>query len=119
MDPVEMQSWCNEIHCSEADLRNAITAVGEHVTAVRDQLALELERSRHSLWGADQLVEKHPVEHVSEHGAAQLPCPKCGSETVQHQPTQFFAKTSKMSDVGCRKEAGEAGASRHRVKNPQ
>ena len=48
MDPVEMQYWCNEIHCSEADLRNAITAVGEHVTAVRDQLALELERSRHS-----------------------------------------------------------------------
>jgi hypothetical protein len=26
-----------------------------------------------------------------------LHCPKCGSEVVQHQPTQFFAKTSKKS----------------------
>jgi rRNA maturation protein Nop10 len=26
-----------------------------------------------------------------------LRCPKCGGETIQHQPTQFFAKTSKKS----------------------
>jgi putative FmdB family regulatory protein len=37
------------------------------------------------------------VEHVAEHETAHLRCPKCGSETVQHQPTQFFAKTSKKS----------------------
>jgi len=37
------------------------------------------------------------VEHVSEHETAHLHCPKCGSETIQHQPTQFFAKTSKKS----------------------
>ena len=34
---------------------------------------------------------------VAEHETAQLRCPKCGSETVQHQPTQFFEKTSKKS----------------------
>ena len=39
MDPVEVRYWCNEFHCAETDLRNAIAAVGEHVTAVRDQLA--------------------------------------------------------------------------------
>jgi putative FmdB family regulatory protein len=37
------------------------------------------------------------VEHVAEHSTAQLRCPKCGGETVQAQPTQFFAKTSKKS----------------------
>ena len=36
MDPVELQYWCNEFHCAETDLRYAIAAVGEHVTAVRD-----------------------------------------------------------------------------------
>ena len=37
------------------------------------------------------------VEHVAEHDSAKLKCPKCGSEAVEHQPTQFFAKTSKKS----------------------
>ena len=37
------------------------------------------------------------VEHLAEHEAAHLRCPKCQSETVQHHPTQFFAKTSKKS----------------------
>ncbi len=37
------------------------------------------------------------VEHVSEHEGARLKCPKCGSESVEHQPTQFFARTSKKS----------------------
>jgi len=48
MDPIELKYWCNEFHCAEADLRNAIKAVGEHVTAVRDQLTSVSERSRHS-----------------------------------------------------------------------
>lgn len=47
MDPVELQYWCNEFHCAETDLRYAIAAVGEHVTAVRDQLASGVQRSRH------------------------------------------------------------------------
>ena len=47
MDPIELQYWCNEFHCAEADLRSAIAAVGEHVTAVRDQLASGSERSQH------------------------------------------------------------------------
>ena len=37
------------------------------------------------------------IEHVAERESARLHCPKCGSEIVQHQPTQFFAKTSKKS----------------------
>jgi putative FmdB family regulatory protein len=45
------------------------------------------------------------VEHVAEHEAASLHeqqpadlrCPKCGSEAIQHQPTKFFARTSKKS----------------------
>jgi putative FmdB family regulatory protein len=42
------------------------------------------------------------VEHVEAHAAhlreaADLRCPKCGSEAVQHMPTQFFAKTSRKS----------------------
>ena len=48
MDPVEVQYWCTEFRCAEADLRNAIAAVGEHVTEVRDQLASGSEGSRHS-----------------------------------------------------------------------
>ena len=39
MDPIELKYWCKEFHCTEANLRNAISAVGEHVTAVREHLA--------------------------------------------------------------------------------
>jgi endogenous inhibitor of DNA gyrase (YacG/DUF329 family) len=34
---------------------------------------------------------------VDEHESARLKCPRCGSESVEHQPTQFFARTSKKS----------------------
>ncbi len=37
------------------------------------------------------------AEHLAEHQTAHPPCPKCGSETVQHAPTQFVTKTSKKS----------------------
>jgi len=37
------------------------------------------------------------VEHVAEHQTVHLRCPKCGSDTVEHRPTQFFAQTSKKS----------------------
>ena len=44
------------------------------------------------------------VEHVAEHATARfepetnpLRCPKCGSESAKHYPTQFFAKTSRKS----------------------
>jgi putative FmdB family regulatory protein len=37
------------------------------------------------------------AEHLAEHQTAQPPCPKCGSEKVQHVPTQFVTKTSKKS----------------------
>ena len=36
------------------------------------------------------------TEHLAQHGGNHR-CPKCGSTTVQHQPTRFFAQTSKKS----------------------
>jgi hypothetical protein len=47
MDPAELRYWCSEFHCSETDLRNAIASVGEHVTAVREQLASTVQPGRH------------------------------------------------------------------------
>ncbi|MDL9997421.1 DUF3606 domain-containing protein [Variovorax sp. J22P240] len=38
-DPVELQYWCAQFHCTEATLNDALAKVGSHVTAVRDQLA--------------------------------------------------------------------------------
>lgn len=38
MDPVELQYWCRELACTEAELKDAVSKVGEHVTAVREQL---------------------------------------------------------------------------------
>jgi putative FmdB family regulatory protein len=37
------------------------------------------------------------VEHVAEHETAKLQCPQCGSREIEHQPTSFFARTSKKS----------------------
>jgi hypothetical protein len=39
MDPIELRYWCRELHCTEAELMDAMTKVGEHITAVREQLA--------------------------------------------------------------------------------
>ena len=39
LDPVELQYWCKELHCTEAQLHDAISHVGDHVTAVRDRLS--------------------------------------------------------------------------------
>lgn len=39
LDPVEMQYWCQQLRCSEAELQDALSKVGDHVTAVRDRLA--------------------------------------------------------------------------------
>ncbi|MBF6990389.1 MULTISPECIES: DUF3606 domain-containing protein [Cupriavidus] len=38
MDPLEVQYWCRELHCSEQDLEAAVDAAGDHIAAVRDQL---------------------------------------------------------------------------------
>ncbi len=37
------------------------------------------------------------VERIAEHEAAHWRCPKCDSETVEHRPTPFYAKTSRKS----------------------
>ena len=39
IDRVEMQYWSKELHCSEAELTDAVSKVGEHITAVREYLA--------------------------------------------------------------------------------
>ena len=39
MDPIELRYWCRELHCTEAELKDALSKVGEHITAVREQLA--------------------------------------------------------------------------------
>jgi Protein of unknown function (DUF3606) len=38
-NPVELQYWCRELHCTEAELADAVSKVGNHVTAVREYLA--------------------------------------------------------------------------------
>lgn len=38
IDPLELQYWCDELQCTHDDLIETVARVGEHVTAVRDQL---------------------------------------------------------------------------------
>jgi hypothetical protein len=38
LDPVELRYWCLQLHCTEAELQEALSEVGDHVTAVRDRL---------------------------------------------------------------------------------
>ena len=38
MDPIELQYWCRELGCTEAELKDAVLKAGEHVTAVRAEL---------------------------------------------------------------------------------
>lgn len=38
-DPAKLQYWCRQLRCSEAELQDALSKVGDHVTAVRDRLA--------------------------------------------------------------------------------
>ena len=38
MDPVELEYWCQELDCTEAELKDAVFKVGEHVTTVRAEL---------------------------------------------------------------------------------
>jgi uncharacterized protein DUF3606 len=38
-DPEELQYWCNELECTEPQLRDALVKVGNHVAEVRELLA--------------------------------------------------------------------------------
>ncbi|HSW18391.1 MAG TPA: DUF3606 domain-containing protein [Ramlibacter sp.] len=40
IDAVELQYWCRQLHCTESELKDALAKVGDHVTAVRNQVAL-------------------------------------------------------------------------------
>ena len=37
-DPMDIDYWCREFGCTEAQIRDAVAAVGSHVTAVREEL---------------------------------------------------------------------------------
>jgi hypothetical protein len=39
LDQFERQYWCTTLQCTEAELSQAVSNVGTHVTAVRDYLA--------------------------------------------------------------------------------
>lgn len=38
VNPREVEYWCNEFGCSEAQLKDAVERVGEHVAEVRREL---------------------------------------------------------------------------------
>jgi hypothetical protein len=38
MDPMDTDYWCRQFGCTEAQLTDAVAAVGSHVTAVREEL---------------------------------------------------------------------------------
>ena len=39
IDEVELQYWSQELHCTEAELMQAVSEVGNHITSVREYLA--------------------------------------------------------------------------------
>ena len=46
VDPVELRYWYSELGCTERQLNNAISTVGDHVAAVRE--FLKSAREHHS-----------------------------------------------------------------------
>jgi len=40
IDREELAYWTQELQCTESELAEAVTQAGEHITAVRDYLAL-------------------------------------------------------------------------------
>ena len=38
LDSIELRYWCKELGCTEAELTEAISKVGAHVSAVREHL---------------------------------------------------------------------------------
>ncbi|MFC5606949.1 DUF3606 domain-containing protein [Variovorax soli] len=41
IDPLELRYWCQQLQCNETQLRQALATAGDHVTAVREQLAAQ------------------------------------------------------------------------------
>ena len=42
-DDIELKYWCDELQCTEAELKAALAASGEHVTAVREHLRANMK----------------------------------------------------------------------------
>jgi hypothetical protein len=38
LDPFEVRYWCNDLGCTKRQLNGAISAVGDHVAAIREFL---------------------------------------------------------------------------------
>ena len=47
-NPVELQYWSRVLECSEAQLTDALSHVGNHVAAVRDYLEAHVRRPHHA-----------------------------------------------------------------------
>ncbi len=41
-NPIELEYWSKELHCTADELADAVSKVGDHVTAVREYLASHL-----------------------------------------------------------------------------
>ena len=39
LDRIELQYWSRELHCTEPELQEAVSKVGEHIAALREYLA--------------------------------------------------------------------------------
>ncbi|CAN5499656.1 hypothetical protein BH10PSE16_BH10PSE16_14450 [soil metagenome] len=39
LDPFELQYWSREFHCTEDELMQAVSEVGDHITSLREYLA--------------------------------------------------------------------------------
>jgi len=39
LDELELQYWSREFHCTEDELMQAVSEVGDHITSVREYLA--------------------------------------------------------------------------------
>ena len=112
MDPIELQHWCNEFKCTETELKSAIAAVGEHVTAVREHMlgisllqyihkqaqtawpGLSIEQLLHELRQIQQFVLLYPPQ--GEKGPPRAAVVR----SKQTFPQQQLAKTLGLDELG-------------------
>ncbi len=47
MDALEMQYWCAQLNCTQSELQEAVSNVGDHIAAVRARLEALYPDKRH------------------------------------------------------------------------
>lgn len=47
MDALEVQYWCTELNCTQAELQEAVSNAGDHISAVRAHLETLYPDKRH------------------------------------------------------------------------